>query len=64
MSYRELLQTYLKGHWGKVALFTIALFGGIAVQLLAPQVIRAFIDAAAEGAELGSWCGSRSGFSC
>lgn len=53
MSYRELLQIYLKGHWGKVALFTIALFGGIAVQLLAPQVIRAFIDAAAEGAELG-----------
>lgn len=53
MSYREFLKTYLKGHWGKVALFAFALFGGIAVQLFAPQIIRVFIDAAASGAELG-----------
>ena len=52
MSYRALLQTYLKGQWGKVALFAFSLFGGIAVQLLSPQVIRAFIDAAIAGAEL------------
>lgn len=53
MTYRKLLQSYLKGQWGKVGLFTLALFGGIAVQLIAPQVIRAFIDAAAAGAEMG-----------
>lgn len=53
MSYREFLRSYLKGQWGKVALFTFALFGGIAVQLLSPQVIRAFIDSAVAGAELG-----------
>lgn len=53
MSYREFLKRYLKGHWGKVALFALSLFGGIAVQLFAPQVIRTFIDAAVSGAELG-----------
>lgn len=53
MSYRELLQSYLKGQWSKVGVFTFALFGGIAVQLIAPQVIRAFIDAAEAGAEMG-----------
>src|SRR5690606_6971546 len=53
VSYREFLRSYLKGQWGKVALFTFALFGGIAVQLLSPQVIRAFIDSAVAGAELG-----------
>src|SRR5690606_6042246 len=46
VSYREFLRSYLKGQWGKVAPFTFALFGGIAVQLLSPQVIRAFIDSA------------------
>lgn len=54
MSYKDLLRAYLKGQWGKVALFAFSLFGGIAVQLLAPQVIRAFIDAAAAGAEVGT----------
>jgi ATP-binding cassette subfamily B protein len=43
--YWQLLATYLKPLWRQVLLLTFLLFGGIALQLLVPQVIGRFIDA-------------------
>jgi ATP-binding cassette subfamily B protein len=44
--YRTLFVTYLKPQWVKVLLLLFLLFGNIGLQLLIPQVIRYFIDAA------------------
>src|SRR5689334_10610405 len=43
--YRQLLVTYLAPQWRRVALLTLCLLGGIGLQLLNPQLLRAFIDA-------------------
>jgi ATP-binding cassette subfamily B protein len=46
----ELLSTYLRPQWSRVALLAALLLGGIGLQLYSPQVIRAFLDAVAAGA--------------
>jgi ATP-binding cassette subfamily B protein len=43
--YRQLLVTYLAPQRRRVALLTLCLLGGIGLQLLNPQLLRAFIDA-------------------
>lgn len=48
--YSALLITYLAPQRGRVALLAILIPGGIGLQLAAPQVLRAFIDATQQGA--------------
>ena len=43
--YRALLSTYLRPQWGRVGLLAVLLTGSIGLQLLNPQILRAFIDA-------------------
>ncbi len=43
--YRQLLVTYLAPQWRRVTLLALCLLGGIGLQLLNPQLLRAFIDA-------------------
>ncbi|HTK09360.1 MAG TPA: ABC transporter ATP-binding protein [Ktedonobacteraceae bacterium] len=50
--YWRLLVTYLRPQWKWVVLLTILLFGSIGLQLVNPQVIRAFIDATQAGSPL------------
>lgn len=52
MTYAHLWGRYLSPHRIKVALLTITLFSGIGLQLFAPQIVRTFIDSAADGAAL------------
>lgn len=47
--YFRLLSTYLRPQRGKVIFLTLCLFTGIAMQLVAPQVVRQFIDQAQQG---------------
>lgn len=47
--YWNLLVNYLKPQWGRVALLAGLLVGSIALQLLNPQFLRRFIDAATSG---------------
>ncbi|HEX6386005.1 MAG TPA: ABC transporter transmembrane domain-containing protein, partial [Anaerolineae bacterium] len=44
-----LLWRYLRPHWRKVALLSVLLLGSIGLQLIAPQVIRRFLDLAQAG---------------
>jgi ATP-binding cassette subfamily B protein len=44
--YAALLSQYLKPQWFRVSLLAIFMFGGIALNLVNPQIIRYFIDAA------------------
>ncbi len=46
MSDRELLSTYLKPQWQRVALLAVLLLCGIGLALVNPQVVRFFIDTA------------------
>src|SRR2546425_4264855 len=48
--HREFLVTYLRPQLPRVALLTVLLFTGIGLQLLTPQIVRRFIDAARGGA--------------
>jgi ATP-binding cassette subfamily B protein len=48
--YRDLLRVYLAPRRAGVALLALLLGGGIVLQLIAPQVIRSFIDATQAGA--------------
>jgi ABC-type multidrug transport system fused ATPase/permease subunit len=50
--YRDLLITYLKPQWPQVGLLAGLLLGGIALQLINPQLLRAFIDRAMAGSPL------------
>jgi len=50
--YWHLLVTYLKPQWGRVVLLAVLLFASIGLQLINPQVIRAFIDATQAGSQL------------
>jgi ATP-binding cassette subfamily B protein len=47
--YYQLLSDYLKPQWKRVTLLAILLFSTIGLQLLTPQIVRQFIDAAAAG---------------
>lgn len=50
--YWRLLVTYLRPQWGRVLLLTVLLFASIGLQLVNPQVISSFIDAAQAGSQL------------
>ena len=50
--YTALLLRYLGPQWRRVLILTIFLFGSIGLQLLGPQILRRFIDAAMSGASL------------
>jgi ABC-type multidrug transport system fused ATPase/permease subunit len=52
-AYREQLATYLAPQRRKVALLTILLFSSIIFQLINPQFLRSFIDAATSGVTSG-----------
>ena len=47
--YLALLVTYLKPQWLRAALMAVSLLAGIGLQLLGPQILRYFIDAAISG---------------
>ncbi len=49
----DLLSTYLRPQWHKVALLAILILSGIGLQVANPQIIRYFIDTALEGGETG-----------
>jgi ABC-type multidrug transport system fused ATPase/permease subunit len=49
--YVDLLFGYLRPQWRKAALLGVLLFASIGLQLLNPQVIRGFIDAATTGGD-------------
>ena len=53
MSYVQMWTKYLKSHRVKVLVLALALFSGIGLQLVAPQIVRRFIDEAAAGASIG-----------
>jgi ABC-type multidrug transport system fused ATPase/permease subunit len=50
--YYRLLAAYLAPQRGRMALLAVALLGAIGLQLLAPQALRIFVDAAVGGAEV------------
>src|SRR5581483_2871696 len=45
----DLLATYLRPRWPRVALLATLLFGGVALELINPQIVRGFIDIAPVG---------------
>jgi ATP-binding cassette subfamily B protein len=47
--YARLWRHYLHGQWPRVALLAALLGGGLAVQLVSPQIIRFFLDAVQAG---------------
>ena len=47
--YWSLLARYLRVHRGKIGLLTLLLFANLGLQLINPQIVRRFIDAAAAG---------------
>lgn len=49
ITYRSLLVTYLKPQWKRALLMTALLLGGIALQLINPQLLRSFIDTVTSG---------------
>lgn len=51
-AYWSLLARYLRTQWLKVALLTLLLFANIGLQLLNPQIVRRFLDAAQAGSPL------------
>lgn len=48
--HRRLLGTYLSPQWARVTLLAVLLLGSIGLQLLTPQIVSRFIDAARGGA--------------
>ncbi len=42
----ELLAAYLRPHWRRAGLLALLLFVGVGLQLLSPQILRRFLDAA------------------
>ena len=49
ITYRGLLVTYLKPQWRRALLMSTLLLGGIALQLINPQLLRYFIDTLTSG---------------
>jgi ATP-binding cassette subfamily B protein len=54
----SLLSRYLRPHWRKMILLAVLLFGSIGLQLIAPQILRQFIDAASSSAPLDALAGA------
>lgn len=52
--YLDLLLVYLRPQWRKSLLLAVLLLSSIALQLLNPQILRAFIDEAVAGASAGA----------
>ena len=52
MRHRNLLLGYLRPQWPQVALLAVLLLSGIGLELLNPQILRGFIDIAAQGGAL------------
>ena len=52
--YAALLGHYLKPHWRRVGLLALCIFASIGMNLLMPQIIRYFIDAASAGQAIAS----------
>jgi ABC-type multidrug transport system fused ATPase/permease subunit len=50
--YWNLLVNYLKPQWSMSLLLAVLLFGNIGLQLVNPQIMRSFIDAAKEGSAI------------
>ena len=50
--YYQLLERYLRPQGRRVLLLAALIFGGIGLQLLSPQIVRAFIDIAQQGGDL------------
>jgi len=48
-NYFQLLTTYLRPQWPRVVVLSLSLLAGIGLQLVAPQILRFFIDAALAG---------------
>jgi ATP-binding cassette subfamily B protein len=46
----DLLLTYLRPRWRQAALLAVLLFAGVGLQLVGPQLLRAFVDQAQAGA--------------
>ncbi len=46
MRYKDLLIAYLRPQWAKVLLLAALLLGSIGLELLNPQLLRLYIDAA------------------
>lgn len=61
-AYWRLLRRYLRPLRGRVVLLTILLVAGIAVQVVNPQLIRAFIDRALGGSEVSELLGLAAAF--
>ena len=53
--HRNLLLGYLRPQWPQVALLAVLLLSGIGLELLNPQILRAFIDTAAQGGTIEQW---------
>ena len=51
-AYYQLLERYLRPQGRRVVLLATLIFGGIGLQLLSPQIVRAFIDIAQQGGAL------------
>lgn len=51
-AYYQLLERYLRPQGQRVALLAALIFGGIGLQLLSPQIVRAFVDLAQQGGAL------------
>jgi ABC-type multidrug transport system fused ATPase/permease subunit len=51
-AYWTLLSTYLRPQWPRVVLLALLLLANVGLQLVNPQIIRVFIDAAREGAAI------------
>ncbi|HEY7348804.1 MAG TPA: ABC transporter ATP-binding protein [Ktedonobacterales bacterium] len=54
----DLLVTYLRPQWPEVLLMTILLLASIGLELVGPQVLRAFIDSARSGGSLATLSGA------
>ena len=53
--HRNLLLGYLRPQWPQVTLLAVLLLSGIGLELLNPQILRAFIDTAAQGGTIEQW---------
>jgi ABC-type multidrug transport system fused ATPase/permease subunit len=60
--YRALLRTYLAPLKGQVALLAALLAGGVGLQLVNPQIVRGYLDAAQAGAALSALAGAALAF--
>ena len=53
-AYYRLLERYLRPQGRRVMVLALLIFSGIGLQLLSPQIVRAFIDIAQQGGEIGA----------